>query len=348
MSTPTYDWAVRNAHIKSDFVREAIAEFLGTLLLLFFVVGSGLGALIHPDSHAVGVFGVVFGLMVCVLIFGGVSGAHINPAVSIGLAVAGHLKWAKVPLYILVQLLGGYLGSLLAYLLYEDHIENYVKGLAPEWTGSIPEYDLNTGGKIMASFSPAGAGTSLGIGVLTEIILTGILLMAVMSVIDKGNMKVPPHLVAFLLALTVAALAMSHSVVTGTMLNPARDFTPRLAAKTLGWDNKLCFQNINFQGKRQEWWLVGVIAPPLGAILGVLIYNFLVGAQLTNNRDELEPNNNVGGGKGENGDWRNNTMFIPRTGAQPPVHQPPNYNQGQINGHYNPGFAPGDVRQQRY
>lgn len=93
-----------------------------------------------------------------------------------------------------------------------------MKGLAPEWTGSIPEYDLNTGGKIMASFSPAGAGTSLGIGVLTEvnvnpdpawtmtliamvfhddfqIILTGILLMAVMSVIDKGNMKVPPHLV---------------------------------------------------------------------------------------------------------------------------------------------------------
>lgn len=89
---------------------------------------------------------------------------------------------------------------------------------------------------------------------------------------------------------------------------------------------------------------MGVIAPPLGAILGVLIYNFLVGAQLTNNRDELEPNNNVGGGKGENGDWRNNTMFIPRTGAQPPVHQPPNYNQGQINGHYNPGFAPGSIK----
>jgi glycerol uptake facilitator-like aquaporin len=70
--------------------------------------------------------------------------------------------------------------------------------------------------------------------------------IAVMAVIDKGNMKVPPHLVAFLLALTVAALSLTNSI-TGAILNPARDLCPRLAAYTLGWDYRLCFQNVTFE-----------------------------------------------------------------------------------------------------
>jgi len=348
--TPTYDWAVKNAHINSSYVREALAELFGTFMLLFFVVGAGLQGFLHPDSHAVGVFGVVLGLMVCILIFGGISGAHINPAVSLGLAVAGHLHWAKLPLYVAVQILGGYLGSLLAYGIHKDHLQHRVDIDTGITDFSIPDWDLaRNGGKIMASMSAAGVGTSLGIGFLTEIILTAILLMTVMSVIDKGNMKVPTYLVAFLLALTVAALAMSHSAVTGTMLNPARDLTPRLAAKTLGWDRKLCFENVNFRGNAQQWWIVGVFAPPIGAVIGVLLYNFLVGAQLTNNRDELvgvEVNNNNGPAKGDNGDWRH-TTFIPRTGGPPP--QPTQqYNPGhQANGHYNPGFVNHDPRQQR-
>jgi len=360
--TPTYDWAVKNAHIKNEYIREFMAEFLGTLLLLFFVVGAGLQALLHPDSHAVGVFGVVFGLMVCVFVFGGISGAHLNPAVSVGLAVAGHLKWQKLPLYWVAQMFGGYLGSLIAYGLYRDHIQHdHVEKLwaslqYPMPAPSIPDFDGMVEkpewyGAIMASMcSGVTSRTFLGIGFVTEIILTAILLMAVMAVIDKGNMKYPPYMIAFSLCLTVAALAMSHSGVTGTILNPARDLSPRLAAATLGWNRQLAFQNVNFNGKRQEWWIIGVFAPPIGAVLGVLIYNFLVGAQLLNNRDDLDQFDTHLSHKMENGEMLTSSQrFIPRTHAPSPVPPAPyNYqSNGQPVGHFNPAFAR-DVRNHQH
>jgi glycerol uptake facilitator protein len=277
--------------------------------------------------------------MVCIFVFGGISGAHLNPAVSIGLAVAGHLKWQKLPLYFASQIFGGYLGSLVSYGLHKDHLQyNYVMSTAI----SIPDFDNLPGearGKIMASLSAAGTGTSLGIGFITEIILTAILLMAVMAVIDRGNMKYPPFMIAFTLCLTVAAMAMAHGTVTGTILNPARDLAPRLAAKTLGWDSRLCFQNVNFSGKSQPWWIVGVFAPPVGAVIGVLIYNFFVGAQLTNNRDDLDDFASSIPNKLENGDmFTSNQRFIPRSYAHPNlsngVPPPP-----AVNGHYNPAFV---------
>jgi len=341
MSTPTYDWAVRHAHIKNEYVRDFLSEFFGTGMLLFYIGGAACSqVLLHDCSHGIAVAGVILGLMTSIMIFAGVSGAHINPAISLGLAVAGHLKWVKLPLYIISQILGGYFGFLLAYGLHKDHLQfNYVK----DETLSIPDYDMAQGGHLVGAMSPAAHGTALGIGMLNEIILTAILLMAVMAVIDKGNLKYPTYMVALTVSLTVASLALTHGGVSGSVINPARDLCPRLAAYTLGWDREFCFQNVSFRGTRQEWWTVGVFGPFIGAAIGVLLYNFIVGAQLTNNKEEatyVAHENNI---KSENGDWRS-TMLIPRTGAPPSTNSPyhdyngNNNNNGAIRGQFNPGY----------
>jgi hypothetical protein len=165
----------------------------------------------------------------------------------------------------------------------------------------------------LGAFSPgASIHTFLGVGLLTEIILTAILLAAVMACIEQGNnMNIPKFYLPFMLCLTVAALGMAHSIVTGTMLNPARDLAPRLAALTLGWNSEDIFENINYEGNRQQWWLVGMFGPIIGAVLGVLFYSFCVGAQLPREEEVSR----LPEGPTTTDDWRN-TVFIPRTVPQ--------------------------------
>jgi len=269
----------------------------------------------------------------------------------LGLAIAGHLNWLKLPLYMACQFLGGYLGSLLAYGLYKDqflylHIGNP--------NASVPEWDSSNGGTIMSGFSPSGGGTFIGVGIATEVCLTAILLMGVMGAIDKGNMKIPSFMVPFLLCLTVAALAMTYGVVSGSVLNPARDLSPRLAAYTLGWKKDVVFQNQNFKKEVQEWWLVGIFGPLIGGVVGVLIYCFCVGAHLTNTKDEDDTTRQD---NGKSNDWRTNTQFVPRAGQQQqpvplPVvnHGPANAYNGPVNGgggYNNGGYIRDDGRQRQ-
>ncbi|CAG7722135.1 unnamed protein product [Allacma fusca] len=265
---------------------------------MFFVCGSGMQHFIQKGNDSMQpTLGQMFGLLAAILITGGASGAHFNPAVTLGLAIVGECKWAVLPLYSVCQLLGGYIGAGLAAAVY------YWLPLSEE--KSFSEYFTDAG-----VFSPI-RDTPIGSGFLDQILTTCILMMTIAACVDPRNMGVPKHLVGFYIILTVSAIIMCFGENAGAALNPARDLGPRLMAITLGYNSTHIF--MSNEGK-DHWWTVGTFGPMIGGALGSYLYILLIGIHLDDATDaektnEDDDNNN-------NGDWRA-TQFVPKGVTNP-------------------------------
>jgi glycerol uptake facilitator len=270
---------------------ELLAEFLGTFVLIAFgdgVVAMAVAAL--PGSgrtagstvifQAAGdwllitwgwAMAVAFGVWVA----GGVSGAHINPAVTLAFAVRRKFSWAKVLPYWGAQLLGAFAGAALVYLVYHSAIEAF--NLAAKTPAS--------GGHALATYSifatfPASYFHGAIIWPLVDqIVGTMFLLMFVVALIDMRNTAVGSNLAPLAIGLAVAAIGMSYGANAGYAINPARDFGPRLLAFFAGWgktalpgtyDNGAGFAFSNY------FW-IPIVGPLIGAVLGVVIYDLFIG-----------------------------------------------------------------------
>ena len=241
-----------------------ISEFLGTFVLLFFggtvvanvslkkTLASGGGDTWILITAAWG-FAVFCGVVVA----GQFSGAHLNPAVSIGLAVAGKFSWELVPLYVFAQLLGAMAGSFLTYIFYVDHFkitedEAAVKGCfctAP----AIRNYKNNFFSEFLGTF-----------------LLVFILFYIASPTIEVAGVTIVQYGIGSLDALPVGilvwVLGMSIGGTTGYAINPTRDLGPRLVYSLLPRANK-----------NPDWayaW-IPVIAPICGAIAAGLLFNML-------------------------------------------------------------------------
>jgi len=241
-----------------------ISEFLGTFVLLFFggtvvanvslkkTLASGGGDAWILITAAWG-FAVFCGVVVA----GQFSGAHLNPAVSIGLAVAGKFSWELVPLYVFAQLLGAMAGSFLTYIFYVDHFkitedEAAVKGCfctAP----AIRNYKNNFFSEFLGTF-----------------LLVFILFYIASPTIEVAGVTIVQYGIGSLDALPVGilvwVLGMSIGGTTGYAINPTRDLGPRLVYSLLPRKNK-----------NPDWdyaW-IPVIAPICGAIVAGLLFNML-------------------------------------------------------------------------
>ena len=232
-----------------------IFEFIGTAMLI--LIGNGIVANIvlkgtkGSDSGWTGI-SLAWGIAVFIGVFmsADVSGAHLNPAVSIGLATAGKFSWALVPGYIIAQVLGAMMGNLLVWLTYKKQYE------ATEDTGSI-----------LATFSTSPAIKSPFWNLVTEIIGAFALVFGVFY-IAGGAMGEDAVSLGSLDALPVALLVMGIGFglggPTGYAINPARDFGPRLLHSILPIKNK---------GK-SDWgyaW-VPIVGPIIGGVLAALLY----------------------------------------------------------------------------
>ncbi len=235
-----------------------IFEFIGTGMLI--LIGNGVVANLvlkgtkGSDSGWVGI-SLAWGIAVFIGVFisADVSGAHLNPAVTIGLATAGKFSWSMAPGYIVSQILGAMMGNLLVWLAYKKQYD------ATE--------DAST---ILASFSTAPAIRSLGWNTVTEAIGTFALVFGVFY-IAGGAMADEPISLGSLDALPVALLVMGIGFglggPTGYAINPARDFGPRIMHALLPIKNK---------GK-SDWtyaW-VPVIGPIIGALLAAFVFILL-------------------------------------------------------------------------
>jgi glycerol uptake facilitator protein len=240
-----------------------VAEFIGTSLLL--AMGSGVvanvvlqktkgnnsGWIVITTAWALGVF-------IGVVVAGPYSGAHLNPAVSIGLAISGDFAWAMVPKYVLAQVLGAMFGSGIAWLVYKDHFDA-----------------TDDQGLKFAPFGTVPAIRNLPSNLISEIVGTSVLIIVILYSTDPviqdetGTPIGLGSLGALPVAFLVWVIGLSLGGTTGYAINPARDFGPRLM-----------HQLLPIKGKGKSDWAyswVPILGPIIGAAMAAGIY-LLLGA----------------------------------------------------------------------
>uniref|UniRef100_A0A8C6LLC5 Aquaporin 10b n=1 Tax=Nothobranchius furzeri TaxID=105023 RepID=A0A8C6LLC5_NOTFU len=200
--------------------------------------------------------GVTFGVFVS----RGVSGAHLNPAVTLSLCSLGRCRWIKLPFYAFFQVLGAFLAAATVALQYYDAIQMYSGG---QLTVTGP---TSTAG--IFSTYPADYLSVWG-GVIDQVIGTAALLLCILALGDQSNTFIPDHFQPLLAGASVLVIGVSMGSNSGYALNPARDFGPRVFTYIAGWGEDV------FRAGG-GWWWVPIVAPCIGALLGTLVYELLV------------------------------------------------------------------------
>jgi glycerol uptake facilitator protein len=226
-----------------------LGEMVGTMILMVFIGGVVAGVVLNKSKAQnsgwiVITFGAGLGVAIAIYIAGGISGAHLNPAVTIGLATIGLFPWSKVPIYILGQMIGSILGSIIVFLLYYPHWEET----------ESPEVKL-------AVFSTSPAIPNQFANLLTEAIGTFVLVFGVLGI---GVNKFTEGLNPLIIGLLVVGIGCSLGGPTGYAINPARDLGPRIAHFLLPISGK------GSSDWRYAW--IPVIGPIIGGEGGALFY----------------------------------------------------------------------------
>jgi glycerol uptake facilitator protein len=236
-----------------------IAELFGTAILI--VLGDGVVANVvlqrskgFNSGWIVIAAGWAFAVTIAVYSVISISGAHLNPAVTIALATIGTFPWAKVPGYILAQIAGGFLGAVLVWLQY-----------LPHWAAT-PDAETKLG-----VFSTIPAIRRSGANLLAEVIGGFVLVLALLAVISPGNFVPGSELAKgfgpMLVGVIVAAIGLSLGGPTGYAINPARDLGPRIAHAVLPIAGK--------GGSDWGYAWIPVIGPTVGGVLGALLYHVM-------------------------------------------------------------------------
>lgn len=280
----------------STSAREVSAEFLGTFVLMFVGLGVNaqvtLGKLEIPAGAESTVTHFGFGdwfsinagwglaVIMGVYVAGGITGAHINPAVTFAMAVRKRLPWKKVAPYVLAQLAGAFVASLLIYLVYYEAINAYeherasntLSAAALAAAGEHTPRTMATAG-IWATYPRQfsdGKQLSLIGGLTDQIAGTAMLLLCILALIDKKNVAPQANIGPLFVGGTVFMIGMSFGSNCGYAINPARDFSPRLFTYVAGWGGQV------FDVHNGLWWLVPIVGPCIGAVLGAVVYEFFI------------------------------------------------------------------------
>lgn len=249
--------------MRSAVVAEMVAEFAGTMMILLFGAGvCAMTALFGTGAPGEVVFGgytnvtigwalgVMFGVAVSLRI----SGAHLNPAVTIACAVFRGFPWRKAGPYVLSQTLGSMAGAALVYFNYREAIRRFDPLL--EKTASI----FTT----FPAFPDVPAA-----GFFDQVLGTALLLYLVFVITDEDNLPAPPFLVPVLVGLIVLGIGVSFGRLHGYAINPARDFGPRLFTVLAGY-------RVNGLTDGTSVWWVPVAGPLAGGLLGAGLYELTI------------------------------------------------------------------------
>ena len=230
-----------------------VAEIIGTALLIILGNGVVANVLLHKSKGNHGgwiviTMGWAMAVFVAVYAVANFSGAHINPAVTIGLAVAGKFDWVNVPLYIAAQFIGAMLGAFIVWVVYRQHFNE------------TEDQDVQ-----LAVFCNAPAIRSPFNNLLTEIIATFILVFAILLIIPPSNSL--GALNALPVALLVLGIGLSLGGPTGYAINPARDLGPRIMHAILPIKGK--------GGSDWSYSWIPVLGPVLGGSLAAWLFSIL-------------------------------------------------------------------------
>lgn len=253
-----------------------VGEFFGTFLLVFFGCGSVATAVLTGAQVGIFQVAIVWGLGIATAIYltGSLSGAHLNPAVTIGLAAWANFPWRSVPRYVAAQFLGAFVASAVLYGMYRGTLLSYEA--AHHLTRGAPGSEATA--MIFGEFFPNPGGkpftdelrltVSHPAAFFIEFIGTGILMLVILCVTNARNSSRPQVLTAATIGLTVTILISLLGPLTMAAFNPARDLAPRLFSYFAGWGD------IAFTTNGLGWLTVYLIAPIAGALAGGAIYRW--------------------------------------------------------------------------
>lgn len=261
------------AILQKEMVREFLAELMSTFVMMVFGLGSVAHMVLGENFGSfLGVnLGFGFGVALGVHVAGNISGAHMNAAVTFTNCALGNLSWKKFPVYVLGQFVGSFLAAASIYGVFYEAIMNYSGG---HLTVTGPVATAN----IFATYLPEYM--TLWRGFLDEVFITGMLQLCLFAITDKRNNPALPGTQAVVIGILVVIIGVSLGMNTGYAINPSRDLPPRFFTFIAGWGPEV------FRAK--NWWWVPVVAPPLGAYLGGIIYVVFVGSTIPREPQILE------------------------------------------------------------
>ncbi len=269
---------------------ECMAEFLGTFVLIAFgdgVVAMAVAAL--PGSGRTSspttifdasgdwlliTWGWALAVAMGIWVAGGVTGAHINPAVTLALAVRRKFAWNKVLPYWAAQVIGAFVGAALVFLVYRSAINATLlaEGAHKSAGNALATYS------IFATFPASYFHGSVWGPLIDQIVGTAFLLMFVVAITDNRNLIPGSNMTPLIVGFAVAAIGMSYGANAGYAINPARDFGPRLLAFFAGW-GKVALPGTDhtapFAFSNYFW--IPIVGPLVGGVIGVLIYDWFIG-----------------------------------------------------------------------
>jgi MIP family channel proteins len=249
-------------------MRELLAEFFGTFVLIVF--GIGVVAQVVLSRSTAGSYlsiNIAWGLAVTMgcYVSAGVTGAHLNPAVTVALAAHRRFPWGKVLPYSIAQTLGAFAASAVVYLTYREALSAFDAGvrhvLGPQGTAGI-----------WATYPQPFLSVFPG-GFVDQVVGTALLVAVILGITDTRNSPAPAGLAPVVVGLLVVLIGTTFGFNSGYAINPARDFGPRLFTSVAGWGSGV-FTAAN------HWWWVPVIAPIVGGVAGGWIYDLFVGNHL--------------------------------------------------------------------
>ncbi|KAG9266114.1 aquaporin-3 [Astyanax mexicanus] len=258
------DKLARMFQIKNLLVRQALAECLGTLILVMFGCGAVAQLVLSEGSHGMFLtvnFAFGFAAMLGILVCGQVSGGHLNPAVTFSLCILGREPWKKFPVYFLFQTLGAFLGSGIIFGMYFDALWEFRKG-------SLIVVGENATAGIFATYP--STHLSLINGFFDQMIGTAALIVCILAIVDPYNNPIPRGLEAFTVGFVVLVIGLSMGFNSGYAVNPARDLGPRIFTALAGWGSEVFTAG-------DYWFFVPIFAPFFGSMVGVLVYQLMVG-----------------------------------------------------------------------
>ncbi|WP_373819192.1 MIP/aquaporin family protein [Glaesserella sp.] len=246
-----------------------IGEFIGTGLIIFFGAGCVAAVVVGGATMGLWEISIMWGLAVAMAVYAsaGLSGAHLNPAVTIALWKFASFDGKKVLPYIISQVYGAFCAAALVYFLYRDL---FIATEAAQ--GIVRGEGVGVAGVFSTYPNPA---ISVAQAFAVEVVITAVLMALIMALTDDGN-GIPRGAIApLLIGLLIAVIGGSMGPLTGFAMNPARDFGPKLFTFLAGWGD------VAFTGGRDiPYFLVPIFGPIVGALLGGFIYKHLIGKNL--------------------------------------------------------------------
>ncbi|TIB31923.1 hypothetical protein E3P84_02737 [Wallemia ichthyophaga] len=243
--------------VRENF-REPLAEFIASMVFIIIGLGASVQSYILPSGSTNLYWSWGIAVMTGVYISGGVSGGHLNPALTLALAVFRGFPWKMVWQFWVAQLVGMFCGGLLVYAIYSQAL-----------TTLDPDKTVSASGSSALFVTYPSSLSSIGLSVFQNIINTAILTITVLSLGDRDNSPPGASLGAFILALVIMALGSSLGALSGYPMNPSRDLGPRFALSCVGYGRELWTE--------PRWWLGGpILGSFAGAVLGGVCYDFFI------------------------------------------------------------------------